>query len=232
MNWGEGMVNFYRRYIPKYTDLTEPFANLRKKNVEFIWSEKQEKVFDRLKVIIAKKQVVKFFYPKNDMTLTTDASEHSISGILSQEGHPMMYLSRRLTNTEFNYSNREKETLAIEWKTTRNRQFLTAKEFLLRNDHRPLEFIFNPRKELPKVTTSRILRWAIIFMTFDFDREYVKGNSVLLIDAISRLRFYKESKDKTEEEFEDTFLHWEETDVLSFDRMAAESRHDQVLSVV
>ena len=63
-----GLVNFYRRYVPKHTDLTEPFANIRKKNVEFIWSEKQ-KAFDRLKVIIAKKPVVKVFYPKKDITL-------------------------------------------------------------------------------------------------------------------------------------------------------------------
>ena len=111
-------MNFYRWYVPKYTDLTEPFANLRKKKVEFIWSEKQQKDFDRLKVIIAKKPVVKIFDPKKDITLTTYESEHSISGILSQEGHPMMYLSRRLTNTELNYSNIEKETLAIVWTTT------------------------------------------------------------------------------------------------------------------
>ena len=45
--------------------------------------------------------------------LIIDASEHSISGILSQEGHQIMYLSRRLMNTEFNYSNIEKEALAI-----------------------------------------------------------------------------------------------------------------------
>ena len=57
-----------------------------------------------------------------------------------------------------------------------------------------------------------------------------KGNSIPHVDALSRLRFYKESKDKTEEEFEDTFLHWVETDVLSLDRMAAETRHDPVLS--
>ncbi len=67
----------------------------------------------------------------------------------------------------------------------------------MRSDHRPLEFIFNPRKELPKVTTSRILRWAIRLMAFDFDIEYVKGNSIPHVDALSRLRFYKESKDKT-----------------------------------
>ena len=59
-------------------------------------------------------------------------------------------------------------------------------------------------------------------MAFDFDIKYVKGNSVSHIDVLSRLQFYKESKDKTEE-FEDTFLHWVKTDVLSLDRMAAES---------
>ena len=79
---------------------------------------------------MAKKPVVKIFDPKKNITLTTDASEHSISGILSQEGHPIMCLSRRLTNTEFNYSNVEKEALAIVWTTTRARQFLIGKRFL------------------------------------------------------------------------------------------------------
>ena len=35
---------------------------------------------------------------------------------------------------------------------------------------------------------------------------------------------------KIKQEFEDTFLHWVEIDVLSLDRMAAETRHDPVLS--
>ena len=72
---------------------------------------------------MAKKPVVKIFDPKKDITLTTDANEHSISGISSQDGHPIMYLSRRLTNTESNYSNIEKEALAIVWTTTKVRQF-------------------------------------------------------------------------------------------------------------
>ena len=181
---------------------------------------------------MVKKPVVKIFDPKKDITLTTDASEHSISGILLQEGHPVIYLSRRLTNTDYNDSNIEKGALAIVWTTARAWQFLIGKRFLLRSDPRPLEFIFNLRKELPKVTTSRILRWTIRLMAFDFDIEYVKGNSIPHVDALSRLRFYKESKDKTEEEFEDTFLHWEETDVLSLDRMAAETRHDLELSSI
>ena len=67
-------------------------------------------------------------------------------------------------------------------------------------------------------------------MAFNFDIEYLKGNSIPHVDALSKLRFCKESKDKTEEEFEDTFLQGVETDVFSFDRMAAETRHNSVLS--
>ena len=85
-----GLVNFYRQYVPKHMNLIDPFANLRKKNVVFIWSEKRRKAFDKLKVIMAKKPVVKIFDLKKDITLTTDASEHSIFVILSQEGHPIM----------------------------------------------------------------------------------------------------------------------------------------------
>ena len=79
------MVNFYWQNEPKYTDLTAPFANIRKKKDEFIWSEKQQQAFDRLKVIKPEKPVVEIFNPKKDITLSTDASEDSISGILSQE---------------------------------------------------------------------------------------------------------------------------------------------------
>ena len=44
------------------------------------------------------------------------------------------------------------------------------------------------------------------------------------------MRFYKESKYRTEEEFEDTFLHWVKTEVLSLDRMTVKTRHDSILS--
>ena len=72
---------------------------------------------------------MKIFDPKKDITLTTDASKHSISGMLSQEGHPVIYLPRRLMNTEFNYSIIEKEALATVWTATRAWQFLIGKRF-------------------------------------------------------------------------------------------------------
>lgn len=113
------LVNFYRQYLSRYTELTKQFAKLRKRNVEF----------DQLKLTFAKRPIVEIFDPTKDITLTTDASKHSISGILSQEGHPIMYLSKRLTGTKLNYSNIEKEVLVIEQMTTRTCQFLIRKSF-------------------------------------------------------------------------------------------------------
>ena len=77
---------------------------------------------------------------------------------------------------------------------------------------------------------SRILRWAIRLMAFDFDIEYVKGHTIPHVDALSRLRFYREDKDKNDEEFEDTFLHLIETDIISVDKMATETTNDPVLN--
>ena len=155
---------------------------------------------------------MKILDPKKEIILTTDASEFAVSAILSQD-HPIMYLSRKLTKAEVNNSNIKKEALAIVWSTERARQFLLGQKVLLKSDHHPLEFIFNPRKELPKVTSARILRWAIKFMAFNFVIVYIKGNTIPLVDALSRLTFVNEQKEINKDTEE--ILHWVETDDIT-----------------
>lgn len=60
------------------------------------------------------KPVVKIFDAREEITLNTDTSEHLISGIWSQD-HPIIYLSRCLTNAKFNYSNIEKEAVVDDY---------------------------------------------------------------------------------------------------------------------
>ena len=47
--------------------------------------------------------------------LTVDASEKSIGAVLSQDGHPNLFVSRTLSQTESRYSNIEREALAALW---------------------------------------------------------------------------------------------------------------------
>ena len=59
--------------------------------------------------------IVQSFDVRKDTVLMMDTSEKSMSAILSQDDHPVMYLSRRLTDAEQKYSNIEQEALAIIW---------------------------------------------------------------------------------------------------------------------
>ena len=56
---------------------------------------RQLEAFNKLKQALHDYPVVQqVFYVQKDTVLTTDASEKSVSAILSQEDHPVMYLSR------------------------------------------------------------------------------------------------------------------------------------------
>lgn len=104
---------------------------------------------------------------------------------------------------------------------TRAREFLLGKKFLLGSDHKPLEFIFHPRKELPKL--------AMKLMAFNYEIEYVKGNTIPHVDALSRLQFEEEQHEKNEK-VEDGILHLVETNVLLINRLMMETLPDPVLN--
>lgn len=46
--------------------------------------------FENLKAVLGMKPIVKIFDPRTELVVTTDTSEQSISGILAQDGHPIM----------------------------------------------------------------------------------------------------------------------------------------------
>ena len=155
-----GLANFSGRFIHQFSKIIEPLNHLRKQNIPFIWTHEQDRAFHKLKLALSSKPVIQPFDVNKDITLTTDASEKSIAGILMQEERPVIYFSRRLTPAE-QYSNIEREALACMWCMERVKQFLLGTKFLLQTDHYPLEFLFNQNKALPKTTNARILRWAL-----------------------------------------------------------------------
>ncbi|PAA81730.1 hypothetical protein BOX15_Mlig033926g4 [Macrostomum lignano] len=225
-----GLTNYYARYIQAYSEKIEPLTALRSQKSSFVWGLEQQKAFEDLKRALAVYPVIRIFDPRKLTTLTTDASESAVSGILSQDGHPVLYLSRRLSPAERNYSNIEREALAVVWATQRAKHFLLGKKFLLQCDHQPLEFIFGPSRELPKVTSARIMRWAIQLAAFDFDIAYVKGNSIPHVDAMSRMPF--ESNDDGDSSGDGGFIHWTETDLLRLEEIRQGTDIDPVLKSI
>ena len=101
--------------------------------------------------------------------MTTDASQHSVAAVLTQGGHPVLYVSRKLSPAEARWSNIEREAFAIVWAIDRLKPFLLGRRFKLNTDHKPLIFLFDPNKRIPSNASARIGRWAVALMAYDFD---------------------------------------------------------------
>ena len=79
----------------------------------------QQKAFEDIKNELCANPPVQLLSLQKKTTITTDASEKAIGGVISQEGHPVIYVSRKLTPAEQNYSNIEQEALAIVFVVTK-----------------------------------------------------------------------------------------------------------------
>ena len=118
-----GLANFYGRMIPDFATKMLPLNNMR--NSDLSWGKMQQKAFEDIKNELCANPLVQPYSVQKEATVTTDASEKAIGGVLSQEGHPVIYVSRNLTPVEQNYSNIEREVLAIVFVVTRlNNSFL------------------------------------------------------------------------------------------------------------
>ena len=226
-----GLVNYYRRFVDHYADKVEPLNALRNKSTIFNWGTRQQEAFTELKRILSVPPVIAIFDPKRRSILTTDASQNAVAGILTQDGHLVLYMSRRLTTAEWSYSNIEREALAIMWSMFRACHFLLGAPFTLRTDHKPLEFILHPKRELPKVTLARILHWAIQLQAFDYEIEYIDGKAIPDVDALSRLEFTSEEK-STYETTQNSFVHWNNSDIANWHEIKQLTSADRVMASI
>ena len=184
-----GLATYFGRHVENFAEISAPLEEAKKKSSKFVWTEECQRAFETLRRKLSEQPVLKPFDIEKESVVTTDASEVAISGILEQEGHPCLFVSRQLSSAERNYSNTEREALAVVWAVMRLRQFLLGLRFKLVTDHKALTKLFDPGTELPKVQSARLSRWAITLMGFDFEIGYKPGTEIPHADALSRLRF-------------------------------------------
>jgi len=126
-----GFCNFYRKFIPDFSNIVQPLISLTKKNTAWQWLPDCESSFLKLKKAFLKCSVLR--YPDTDLPffIMTDASLVASGVVLMQKNgngdlHPCTYYSKTFAPAERNYDIYDRELLAVIWALKEWRQYLTG----------------------------------------------------------------------------------------------------------
>lgn len=187
-----GLLNFYRRFIPKAADILQPLNDLLKAKTPWNWGEAQEKAFQASKEALIKSKALVHFDGDKPIVVAADSSSYGIGAVLyhrvGDTEFPVCFSSRTLSSAEKNYSQLEKEALAMVYALRQFHFYLWGQShFTVVTDHKPLLGLFSPSKPIPPLASGRIQRWALLLQAYNFSLVHRSGALLHTADALSRL---------------------------------------------
>ena len=136
--------------------------------------------------------VLVHYNPSLPVILESDASQYGIGAVIlhrfpNGDERPIAYASRSLNSSEKNYSQIEKEGLAIIFGVTKYNTYLFGRKFNLRTDHKPFLKIFAPDSATPVLAAVRLQCWSMLLTSYQYEIEFKPSAEVASCDALSRL---------------------------------------------
>ena len=175
-----GLTNFYRKFVFGYSRILQPISDLVRTRT-FIWGKQQQEAFDTLKGCLTSSPVLVHPDSTKRFTVSTDASQYAVGATLSQEGHPVAYLSHRLSDTEERWDTGDQELLAFMIALREWRVYLYGRSFSFETDHEPLRYLQTKAR-----LSGRQKRWLDELQEHNYDCVHVSGTANGAADALSR----------------------------------------------
>jgi len=140
-----GPTGYYRKYVRGYSRLAGPLFKLTKKDVTFVWNRDCQQAFDSLKRALVDAPILICLDFQRPFCLDVDWSTKGVGAVLSQkEGRfekVVAYASKGLTMAQRKFHPMEGECYALIWGIMHFWQYLNRNHFILRTDHKPLEWL-------------------------------------------------------------------------------------------
>ena len=179
-----GFINYLAKFLPRLSETAQPLRDLTVKNAKFTWAKQHDKAFAEIKQLVISHPVLRYYDVNEEVTLQCDASERGLGAVLLQNGQPVAFASRTLTETEQRYTQIEKECLSITFGAHKFSQYISRREKVtVETDHKPLESIF--RKSLFDAP-SRLQRMLLRLQRYNLEVGYKPGPQMFIADHLSR----------------------------------------------
>ncbi len=196
-----GIINYLNRFSTKLAVLTAPLRELVKTGVHFRWDERHEAALNAIKRELCGAKILSYYDsdPNKTTILQCDASQQGLGAWLRQvddDGTEQIVAmcSRSLTDTERNYSNIERECLAVKFGLQKFEYYLMGRHTIVESDHSPLQQIF--KKNIAEAS-PRIQKMILWCLRFDITVIYKPGRKIPVADALSRVCLPKKQPDQT-----------------------------------
>ena len=146
-------------FVPHLSHHTEPLCAMLKQDAVFAWNEMANASFQKIEDLIAKSATkpLRYYDQRKPVTVQADASQRGLGVCLLQEGQPIAYASKSLTDTETRYANIERELLAIVFACQWFNTYVLGRPFTVESDHKPLEMIHQKSLASAPPTLQRML---------------------------------------------------------------------------
>ena len=164
-----------------FAKIAKPLSDLLKKSVSEIWDEHCYRAFGELKRRLTSAHVLKFPEFKKPFEVHTDALDFAIGGVLMQEGRPVAFESKKLSDVERRWPTHEKEMWAVVHCLKLWQHYLGLEYTKVYIDNVSVRYF----ETLPKITPKQ-WRWADVLACFNVDLIHKPGRDNVVPDALSR----------------------------------------------
>ena len=108
-----------------------------------------------VKTMLSEAPVLVHYNVKKPIAICCDASPYGIGAVLSHitdDGHdkPVAFASRKLNKAERNYSQLDKEGLAVVYAAQKFHKYVSGRSFVIYTDHKPLLGLLGEGKPIPQ----------------------------------------------------------------------------------
>ena len=121
-----------------------------------------------------------------DFEIMCDASDFAMGAVLGQKAEKMFkaiyYASKTFNEARENYSNIEKEMLAIVFACEKFRPYILGSHVMIHTDHAAIKYLMEKKEAKP-----RLIRWVLLLQEFDLEKKDKKGCDNVIADHLSRL---------------------------------------------